>query len=243
MSSRKKTQGQARKARQNPKYGSPSCNHFNTLVQYAQDDEDQSHKIFDDFNNKCDSASKICPGDMMMSLYIIALEAYCKYRALNDTSQQFFQEFTLSMATIALVNELNEASDISDFSSFLTAWPWVVLYVIINVYEKRGGELCTAGSIDVENILKDIQCSRGFVSFVHKRNFHNCLESAYNELKTTAQRTNVCCHCKEDKPTKQVKECSRCKVALLYCSWECQLADYPPTRSFVNGCSSIRLMK
>lgn len=96
----------------------------------------------------------------------------------------------------------------------------------IEVFDKRGGVFSHAGRIETTTKTNDISCSREFVRFVNERNTCNCLESAYNELKKTTRRTNLCANCKEHKPNKQIRECSRCKLA-FYCSRECQLALYP----------------
>jgi hypothetical protein len=93
----------------------------------------------------------------------------------------------LAFATSIVLDRLKDASDISHFSTCLPAWYWVKFYVIIEVYNKRGGGVCQVGEIEVESILQEIQCSRKFVRFIHKRNFCICLERAYNELKTTTQ--------------------------------------------------------
>ena len=87
--------------------------------------------------------------------------------------------------------------------------------------------------IEIENALNYVECCREFVRYVHERNTCNCLESVYNELKTTTRRTNICWHCKESKPVKQIKECSGCKIE-LYCSRECQLAAYPDHKEKCN---------
>jgi hypothetical protein len=75
-----------------------------------------------------------------------------------------------------------------------------------------------------QEVLRAKQHHLGLFDF-YQRNSCDCLESAFKELKTTAQRTNRCWHCEKDKPIKQIKECLGCKSA-LYCSRECQLADY-----------------
>lgn len=59
--------------------------------------------------------------------------------------------------------------------------------------------------VEANEMLNDIQCSREYVRFLHKRNSCDCLESAYNKLKTTTQVTNRCCHCNVVRPTKLIK--------------------------------------
>jgi hypothetical protein len=47
----------------------------------------------------------------------------------------------------------------------------------------------------------------------------NCLESVFNDLRTTTQRTNMCHYCKVHIPIRQIKVCSGCKDT-RYCSPE-----------------------
>jgi hypothetical protein len=74
--------------------------------------------------------------------------------------------------------------------------------VTIEAHDKHGGGVSDEGDFEASKMLSDIQCFREFVRFVHERNSCNCLESAYNELKHTSRRTNVCRYCKEDTPAK-----------------------------------------
>lgn len=92
----------------------------------------------------------------------------------------------------------------------------VHLVLQIEVFDKRGG-VSQSGVNEVCKMTKDTRCSRVFVRFVHERNACNCLGSAYNELKRTTKRTNVCSYCKESKP-KQIKECSGCKMEIILLS-------------------------
>jgi hypothetical protein len=169
-------------------------------------------------------------------LNLVVHEAYYKYRKLSSTSQVLFRDMVLSNATGTLLQSLNEASNISEFFTCISAWPLVQLYVVIEVLDKRRRDLRYEAEIEAANFRCDIQCPREFVRYVHEHNCCECLQSAYNELKTTTKRTSICDYCKELKPAKQIKECSGCKAA-FYCSRECQLADYPEHKI---GCKRIQ---
>lgn len=116
----------------------------------------------------------------------------------------------LSIGTRHLLEILNGASDITDlaiFKPFGTVWPFVRLFVFIEVVQdirQYDGQVTRA--IKIENkLLSDLACPRELIRFVHERKARNYLGSPLDELKATTRRTNFCLHCKEHKPFKRIK--------------------------------------
>jgi hypothetical protein len=106
-SNKKKAQGKARKAKQNPKCEPHSCKHFNSSA-YTEDEHARCMVLYNDLNNEvastAHSALKSCAEDfdqfnqfILNEFHKIAREMYSKYRELNETSRQLFRELTLSM--------------------------------------------------------------------------------------------------------------------------------------------------
>eukprot|EP00956_Cyclotella_meneghiniana_P006596 scaffold8717_cov59-Cyclotella_meneghiniana.AAC.5 len=52
MPSRKKAQGQTRKAKQAPKYGSPSCDHLYSTVVYTREDHNECNILLAIYEKK-----------------------------------------------------------------------------------------------------------------------------------------------------------------------------------------------
>lgn len=155
----------------------------------------------------------------------IMFDTYYDYCELSSTNQVLFRDVILAASTYHLLQILNEASDLADSSIFMPALPLVHLIVFIEVYDKDDSQITRFAKIE-NKLLRDIECPRELIRFIHERNPCNCRGSAVNELKATTQRTNRCLYCQEHKPIKQIKECSGCNAA-FNCSRECQLSHYP----------------
>lgn len=194
-------------------------------MHFTRDNFDKCEEWLGTFEDEVETMTRHYEFDE--EFYKIVVRAYLKYLEHNGTNQALFRTMVLSLATGRLLHEMNQAADISDYSSYKSVFCLIYLYVAIEAYDKRGGDMSQAGvTVQIKQTLNDIGCSREFVRFVHQRNSCDCLQSAYNELKTTTQRTNMCNYCRGNKPINQVKQCSRCKLT-MYCSRECLLAHYP----------------
>jgi hypothetical protein len=141
MPSRKKAQGKSRKAKQNPKYGSHSCKHFDQSLcsSGTQIDEKMCINLYEEFKEKVNEVvlSGICGPEHSMKCSRLSHQTYLRYCELNTTSQSFFRDTLLTIGTRTLLRELNKASDISDLSTCANAWPLVELYVYIEVLENE----------------------------------------------------------------------------------------------------------
>jgi hypothetical protein len=215
MPSRKKAKGQARRARQNLKYGSPSCNHFNPSLSFTRkDDADQCRGLLIQCDEKCLILNGMIYDEAVASkMSKILTDIYCNYCELTASQRVLFRKMALSLASRHILQKLSKES----FTDFISkpAYSHVVhLFVIIEVHDRRGG-LSQVGAIEIERIFNGIQCPRDFVRFVHERNSCSCLESAYIELKRTTQRSYPCWHCKRHIPIKQIKVCSNLLVIVL----------------------------
>lgn len=146
MPSRKRAQGQARKAKQNPKYGSPSCKHQNPSLYgaYSRDDVKKCYNLLYDFQDKYRSAimSSKATGEVMD-------ESRFKYCEPDKANQELYRDLILHYATRDLLCALNDTSDISDVSVRWRTKHWVMLYVeIVLMHDERGGFESQAGAIE-----------------------------------------------------------------------------------------------
>jgi hypothetical protein len=199
MPSRKKAQGRARRAKLNLKYGVFSCQHVNPSLFSSERDFDECYDLLLAFNQKINSASSEDLSTTAEHVITAAVETYTKCHEFNRSSQAVFRDMVLATATDILLHDLNKTtSDISSTETYKSAMPSVVWYVIIEAHDEHG-DVSDEGEVEIQKMMWPVmRCCREYVRFVHKRNACNCLESAYNELKRTYRRTNVCQYCMED---------------------------------------------
>eukprot|EP00956_Cyclotella_meneghiniana_P012027 scaffold17043_cov36-Cyclotella_meneghiniana.AAC.6 len=243
MPSRKKAQGQARKAKQAPKYGSPSCDHFHSSNVYTREDHNECYKllemyeenVYDLFRNNIDHIER--------RIVIAAQRTSEKYHVWDNSRKQLFRKVILSKMTGRILRDANRAPTLAEYDAIPSILDYLELFVIIEVFDKNkvnvpdlNDEVVSRVIVESQRMLNDIRCTRDIVRFVDKRNSCDCLKSIYNELKKTTTRQNVCHNCNQMKHHKDIKACSKCNT-VLYCSRECQLAHWPEHK---DGCKRVR---
>jgi hypothetical protein len=77
---------------------------------------------------------------------------------------------------------------------------------------------------DFRASMQKIGTDRGLVLFLAKQIPCSCLDEDKKNAKQ-APKTGHCNYCLRDHPKMELKKCSQCKTA-VYCSKECQLADW-----------------
>eukprot|EP00956_Cyclotella_meneghiniana_P006593 scaffold8717_cov59-Cyclotella_meneghiniana.AAC.2 len=244
MPSRKKAQGQARKAKQAPKYGSPSCDHIHSTVAYTREDHNECNILLAMYEKK---VYDLCISNIEDIERLIVLAAYrtsLKYHEWDDSRKQLFREVILSKMTACILLDANRASTetLAEFNATASVLDYRELFPILEVLDKNNvldmndTKVVSKAIVESRRMLDDIRCTRDLVRFVHKRNSCDCLKSIYNELKKTTKRQTSCHNCLQMKHHKDIKACSKCNTA-LYCSRECQLAHWPEHK---DGCKKVR---
>lgn len=218
MPSRKKAQGQARKAKQAPKYGCPSCDHFHLKGVCLQEDYDECKKHVSAYEEKVNSRHS----PDIVSIRI----CHEKYIKLNNCTKKLFREIVLSKLTACILRDANKAPNVLEYQPCASTLHYIQLFIMIEVLDKNDPRIVSKAILEPEKEASEVGCSRDAVRFVHKRNSCDCLKVIYDELKKTTQRTNKCDVCRVARHHKEIKSCSKCNVG-LYCSRECQMADWP----------------
>eukprot|EP00956_Cyclotella_meneghiniana_P024195 scaffold48279_cov50-Cyclotella_meneghiniana.AAC.5 len=242
MPSRKKAQGQARKAKQAPKYGSPSCDHFHSSYVYSREDRNECFKLLTMYEKK---VYNLLSGEydevMLIAKQEAAYRTSLKYHEWGNSRKQLFREIILSKMTANILQDANRASTLAEFDAIPSIFEYRELFCNLEVLDRNNDldlndKVVAKAIVESRRMLDDIRCTRDIVRFVHKRNSCDCLKSIYNELKKTTKRQTLCHNCGQMKNHKDIKACSKCNNA-LYCSRECQLAHWPEHK---DGCKQVR---
>jgi hypothetical protein len=229
MPSRKKAQGQARKAEKEKKQAAQaaaqrraSCNHFARPENATQDDLIEAQSLLSEYIVK--KLNLIVFNDFEL-LDALIDETYDKYFDFDDVRKQVFREAILAEGTAQCVKESNEI-DLTKMQVRMRAWDFVQLLAYTEVWDKNQGTSDAHSRIElVKQLHATVRCPREVVRFFHRRNSCDCLHEVYYKLKDTTKRTTFCCNCPK---AVDIKTAFHCKCELYkYCSKKCALGDWP----------------
>ena len=248
-SSRKKSQGKARKAPRSldqwclaadvAQRDCGSCRHFDQAEKYSRDDWVECNGLLSQYISDLPNPSSLhyCEA-VFRSILGNMRKHYSKYHLFNDRRQRAFREMVLARSTqkcVELANqidlvEISKAAHPGKYTELLH--PWVYMMLFIEICDKYNvshfNEMKNHPSVIVEfsrigRVAYD--CLREMIRFFHRRNSCDCLKEIYYKLKDSTKRTRFCFGCNQSKDIKEMKECA-CKSA-LFCSRECQVAYWP----------------
>ena len=233
MPSRKKAQGQARKAKQ---AAAARCIHLSQLRNdYSQDDRHAALNLYVEFN-MCKNNDIDDEHEKVSKMIDIVDSIYDKYKQFNIHQKGLFRQMLFAEGTECCVDASTE-TDLTKESTIEGLSGHVTLILTIEVRDRHNEAFNQNIINEVQARLNDIMdCPRGIVKFFHRGNPCNCLHEIYYTLKDTTSRTALCWGCKAVVGIKEMSECSDCKVA-RYCSHKCAIADWPEHRKL---CKLIR---
>jgi hypothetical protein len=230
MPSRKKEQGQARKAEKERQaceqaraQQRASCKHVTTPENATQDDIDAAYSLLEEHVDGLNATMRDGRGDN--DYFNLALQTYNKYFQYSDVRKQVFRKVILSQGTAECVKEANEI-DLTNMRATMAAYPFVELLAMIEGRDKNQGYFDAQSEIElVKQLHATAFCPRETVRFFHRRNSCDCLHEIYYKLKDTTQRTFGCSNCAKAVDIKKAFHC-KCEV-YKYCSKKCALEHSP----------------
>jgi hypothetical protein len=195
MPSRKKAQGQARKAEKERKAREQaralqraSCEHFTPPENATREDIDAAVSLFKEYIDKLNAI--IRSGREVNELGATSTldhQTYNTYFRYNDVRKQVFRELILAEGTAHCVKESNE-KDLATHQSPMRAYHFIHLLATIEVRDKHQGSFDPQSKIEfMEQRNATVLCPRETVRFFHRRNSCDCLHEVYYELKDTTQ--------------------------------------------------------
>ena len=251
MPSRKKAQGQARKAKQAATAasvargsGNPTnanlvqCNHLGEhIYDFSRDDwsvADARNIVFDGYTSK---VNVIEDDTLSKEIIELANDFYDNnYRRFSDIRKDLFRQIILAMGTECCL--LSFAEDEQKYRRFFS---YLFLMHIIEVRDRYNGAWGDNIFTEIVRYSNDF-CPRVAVGFFHRQNSCDCLQEMYYKLKETYERTSWCWNCSKAVDIKLFKECTVCKLA-NYCSYECAVADWPKHKRICRVITKYRKQK
>ena len=231
MPSRKKLQGQSRKAKQaNATTKAPICAcdhlHLDKEINWSKSDEDEVWKLVAEYGSKfCEYPENSTSYDKDLRGLVIG--TYKKYQQFNDSQKDLFRRIMLASGAQACIHVSSQRDLTKESSPIRAALPFVCMMLEIEVRDKYDGALSNVTAAEVRKSLDDnIRCPRETVRFFHKRNSCDCLKELYYKLKESTERTSYCWHCRKVVDIRKLSRCEGCNVA-QFCSYECAVAMWP----------------
>ena len=221
MPSRKKAQGQARKAKRAAEAhgdGMKKCDHLSHTGNWSQDSWDVAKNLVEEFESMYYDIMSVDEEDCdnyTCGIVNLADHTCDKYSQFNDEKKELFRKIILAEGTQACLDAANE-SDLAKADLIPGAFRYYILIHTLEVRDMNGHP----------NALDDvIRSPRQSVRYFHRRNSCDCLQEIYYKLKETTKRIAVCCNCKIIKDIREMSECEYCQMA-NFCSYDCALAQW-----------------
>eukprot|EP00956_Cyclotella_meneghiniana_P031146 scaffold80797_cov43-Cyclotella_meneghiniana.AAC.2 len=225
MPSRKKKQGQARKAKQaatrssNANNAASHCDHFDCSrnSNWSQDDYDAADKLSVEFN--------LNDADALGGRFLALIDSvYDEYFQFSDERKEIFKQIMLAAGTKRCMSVAKQ-KDLTKETGIQRILHFVQIMQTIEVRDSHGGALSDSIMREIQIIVDDTVSPRETVRFFHKRNSCDCLKELYYKLKENTKRTSFCFNCCESVDIRKMSQCE-CKIA-NYCSYDCAVAHYP----------------
>lgn len=231
MPSRKKAQGQARKAKRASEARSSStkstarCTHVGEANCWSRDDRDAVVNLYCKYECKYNSVS-VDSDNIGLEFRVFMNDIYDEYHQFSNSRKDLFRRMLLASGTDACVNEANEMDLTND--PYCTTLVFVYTLLLFESRDRHNGTFDSPiQEVEVSGHLNDIMaCPRATAKFFHRRNSCDCLQDIYYNLKETTKRTSFCFNCKNVVDIKKLSRCEHCDIA-QYCSYECALAHWP----------------
>eukprot|EP00956_Cyclotella_meneghiniana_P022783 scaffold43448_cov51-Cyclotella_meneghiniana.AAC.5 len=224
MPSRKKAQGQTRKAKQAAAAtaahggGNPTCLHFDEPNDFDLLRLECSNIVFDGYVTKVRAIGDGISREKIMKL---SNDFYVNsYQHCSDVMKDLIRRMIIYLGTQCCLLSAAEWN----YTRFGT---YFMLLLTIEARDRYNGAWNSYIYGEVMRSMSDIvQCPRATIRFFHRRNSCNCLQEMYYNLKETTKRTSWCWNCSKIVDIKLMKECTFCKIT-NYCSCECAVACWP----------------
>ena len=111
--------------------------------------------------------------------------------------------------------------------------------LFLECYDGDGDVNYALTAMKAHRSLPDGCGERDVLKFYSKRLSCSCLKEKYKHARKTIPKLGKCMNCKERKERSYLTTCGRCKVQ-MYCSRECQVADWPDHEKMCDTWVGIR---
>jgi hypothetical protein len=178
MPSRKKAQGQARKAKKEKQAREQaiaqqraSCKHFTMPENATQEDIDAAERLLAEYIDKLMAiAIHVNVVDDSRAITKLVKDTYHKYFQFNDVRKQVFREAILAYGTESCVIEANE-QDLTEEQNMTRTWHFVLLLAYVEGRDKKYQSTFDASEIGLaKQINATARCPRETVRLFHRRN-------------------------------------------------------------------------
>ena len=177
MPSRKKLQGQSRKAKRgNATTKGPicACNHLGKERKWSKYDVDAANKLTAEY------LSKFCASIREEDLLpLLIYDTYNEYQQFNDSRKDLFRRIMLVSGVDACVRVSSQRDLTIGSSPIQEALPFVHMMLEIQVRDKYDGAINNDYVGEIRKSLENIACPRETVRYFHKRNHCDCLKELY----------------------------------------------------------------
>ena len=230
MPSRKKLQGQYRKAKRATAAAmrhNTACDHLGEGRNWSRDDWNAAGSFW----LNCVDLCHACHFHETLNMYRFIRISYDAYKQLNDIRKKLFRRMMLSHGTAAVVSGA-EQIDLTKESRIDGLFINILMILVIEVRDKYGdGDMNDLVAIEIRKRFDDIiECPRATVRFFHRRNSCDCLKEIYYNLKESTKRKSYCWKCYQIFDIRTFKRCVSCNVA-QYCSYDCAMACWQQHRN------------
>ena len=230
MPSRKKLQGQSRKAKRthattkaNP---ARTCYHHCNVRNWSKSDADAVNKLAKEYGSKFEALHPENLSAYHVGMSTLVVGTYNKYQQFSESRKDLLKRLMLACGTNACVRASSQRDLTKESSPIREALSFVLMMLEIEVRDKCDGLLNSVTAAEVRKSFDDAVCPRETVRFFHKRNHCDCLKELYYKLKESTKRTAGCWHCHKVFDIRTLSRCKHCNVA-QFCSYECAVAMWP----------------
>eukprot|EP00956_Cyclotella_meneghiniana_P020807 scaffold37165_cov89-Cyclotella_meneghiniana.AAC.7 len=233
MPSRKKKQGQARKAKQaeirsiNPFHDSNSsnCDHLRPNRNWLQRDFFLANNLRIKFESKYNAFFDDRLGfDDVRSILALIEFVYNEYFQFSAEGKEIFKQLILADGTKYCIREAKQ-KDLTQETTIPNVFHFIQIMQTIEVRDSHGGALSDSIMNEIKIFANDTVSPRETIRFFHRRNSCDCLKELYYKLKENTARTSLCYNCLESVDIRKMSQCE-CKI-VNYCSYDCAVAHYP----------------
>lgn len=209
MPSRKRAQGQTRKAKASAVSGGERaeiCRHGFPILNSRQ------QQVIDTFSEELKKCWPEIGANLfeMQDIMIKILETHPNLFRVDENRKLISNDLVFNVAN-NLLEKYNENDSELEFAQMNT---YILLYVEGHDFTKDNPFSCVDPHFIVKHRNLMLGCKRSLVKFYRKRTTCSCLDKMYTKLKPQS-KTGMCRYCAQRVEHRALIECSICKLALF----------------------------